>query len=127
MCLRGASEIQSEVLERLKDSDVRLYAVYLPILRGDREESVPAAITRPPDSRVSYFWDGSGEMAQAYSRVLRLPEDRPAWDVYLLFGREAEWKSEPPFPDYWMHQLGGLSPERRLNGRQFADETNRLL
>jgi len=127
MCLRGASEIQSEVLEQIRDPDVHVYAVYLPILRGDREESVPTAITRLPDSRASYFWDGSGEMAHAYSRVLRLPAGRPAWDVYLLFGREADWKSEPPVPNYWMHQLGGLSSERRLDGRQFADETSRLL
>jgi len=33
----------------------------------------------------------------------------------------------PPAPDYWMHQLGGGAPERRLDGDKFAEETNELL
>ncbi len=43
-CLRGASEIQSKVLEKIKDSDMRVYVIYLPILKMDREESVPSAM-----------------------------------------------------------------------------------
>src|SRR5437868_3664991 len=107
MCLRGASEIQSKVLEQIGSDDVRVYAVYLPILRGDEESSVPSAMKRLTDSRVSFFWDAQGETAQSYARVLKLPAGQPAWDVYLLFNRDAEWKNDLPAPDYWMHQLGG--------------------
>lgn len=28
-----------------------------------------------------------------------------AWDGYLLFPPEIEWKDKPPEPSYWMHQL----------------------
>lgn len=127
MCLRGASEIQNRALEQVKSQDVRVYAVYLPILRGDREESVPDAMKRLPDTRVSFYWDGDGRLAQDYSRVLQLPAGQPAWDVYPAFNRDAEWKGEPPAPDYWMHQLGGQPPERRLDGDRFAAEVNHLL
>ena len=127
MCIRGASEIQSKVLEQIKNPDVRVYAVYLPILRGDAEDTVPAAMKKLPDPRVSYFWDGKGELAGSYTKVLQLPKGLVAWDVYLAFNREAEWKTDPPAPDYWMHQLGGLSQERRLDGQKFAEETNKLL
>lgn len=127
MCLRGASEVQSKVLEKIKDPDVRVYAVYLPILRGDAEGSVTDATKRLPDGRVSYFWDGKGETGQSYSRVLRLGPGQPAWDVYMVFNRGAQWASDPPAPDYWMHQLGGVDPERRLDGDKFAGETNKLL
>lgn len=106
---------------------MRVYAVYLPILRGDAEASVPSAIKRLPDSRVSFFWDERGEAGQSYSRVLRLAAGQPAWDVYMLFDRNAEWKSEPPVPAYWMHQLGGVAPERRLDGTRFAEEINKIL
>jgi|SRR5215207_3546522 len=128
MCLRGASEIQSKVLEQIKNEDVRVYAVYLPILQGDEESTVPLATKRLPDNRVSFYWDGKGELAQSYTPVLQLRKGRPAWDVYLAFNRDAEWKNDsPPAPDYWMHQLGGVVPERRLDGTRFADETNKLL
>jgi len=127
MCIRGASEIQSKVLEKIKNPDVRVYAVYLPILRGDAESNVTDATKRLPDERVSYFWDGKGEMAQSYASVLKLPAGYVAWDVYMVFNRDAEWKAEPPAPDYWMHQLGGVMPEHRLDGDKFAEETNKLL
>ena len=127
MCIRGASEIQSKVLEKIKNPDVRVYAVYLPILRGDSESSVTTATKRLPDKRVSYFWDGNGEMAKSYAPVLNLPAGYVAWDVYMVFNKDAKWTTGPPAPDYWMHQLGGVMPERRLDGDKFADETTKLL
>jgi len=126
-CLRGASEIQSKVLEKIKDSDMRVYVIYLPILKMDREESVPSAMKQLQDKRVSFFWDRNGELAHSYSRVLQLPARQPAWDVYLLFNRDDAWKADVPAPDYWMAQLSGISSERRLDGNKFADETSKLL
>jgi hypothetical protein len=127
MCIRGASEIETKVLEQIKDPNIRVYAVYLPMLRGDAADTVPAAMDELPDERVSFFWDANGKQAQTYAPVLQLPKGQVAWDVYLLFNKDAEWKDQPPGPDYWMHQLGGVAPERRLNGKPFADETNKLL
>lgn len=127
MCLRGASEIQSKVLEQVKSSDLRVYSVYVPILRSDDEASVPAAIERLPDPRVVFFWDGKGVLAESYSTVLQLRAGQPAWDVYMLFDGEAEWDAEPPAPAYWMHQLGGVAPERKLNGDILASEIKRIL
>lgn len=127
MCLRGASEIKSKVLEQVKNSDLLVYTVYVPILRGDDEASVPSAINRLPDSRVVFFWDGKGELAQSYSTVLKLKTGQPAWDVYMVFDREAEWKAETPTPKYWMHQLGGVAPDRRLNGDTLANEIKKIL
>jgi len=116
------------VLEKIQAPDMRIYAVYLPILGGDQESSVPSAIKRIPDRRVSYFWDGKGDLGQGYSRILRLPEGQTAWDVYLVFDRDVEWKNEsPPVPNSWMHQLPDVSPERRLDGDRLAAEINKLL
>jgi hypothetical protein len=91
MCLRGASEIQSKVLEQIGSEDVRVYAVYLPILRGDEESTVPSAIKKLSDNRVSFYWDGKGELGQSYAPVLQLRKGQPAWDVYMAFNRDAEW------------------------------------
>jgi hypothetical protein len=86
---------------------------------------VEAATLRLPDERVSHFWDSEGILVKDYARILKLG-DRPAWDVFLLFGRDVEWKTEPPTPDYWMHQLK-LAPARRLDGNQLATEIAELL
>jgi hypothetical protein len=113
------------VVEQIKSPDVRVYAVWVPILVSDVKMSVPRATNRLPDERVSHYWDSDGEMVRAYSRILQLG-DKPAWDVYFVFDRNAEWGSEPPAPVYWMDQLG-IAPERRLDGNKLAAEVNRLL
>ncbi len=101
--------------------------MYVPILESDNEASIPSAVKRLPDSRVAFYWDAKGELTKGYSRVLQLGEDRPAWDVYLVFDRSAEWKTEPAAPNSWMHQLRGVSADRRLNGETLATELEKLL
>lgn len=66
---------------------------------------------RLPDKRVSYFWDGKGELGKSFSAVLHLGQ--PAWDLYLAFNRDAEWKKKPPVPAYWIHQTSA-QPEHRF-------------
>ena len=104
---------------------MRVYVVWVPSLPADKEDRVPAATARIPDERASHYWDAGGELKKAYQRLMKMEE--PAWDVYYAYGRGAEWKGDPPVPDYWMHQLGGLPPERRLDGIKLAEEMNRLL
>lgn len=115
------------MLEQVKNSDLQVYSVYVPILGSDNEASVASAMQRLPDSRVVFYWDAKGELTQGYARVLQLGEGRPAWDVYLVFDRTAEWKAEPPAPSYWMHQLRGVSAERRLDGDALAAEIKKLI
>jgi len=126
MCVGGASVVQKQVLDTVKSPDVRVYAVWVPILDSDGETTVGRASTRLPDSRVTRYWDGKGELVKSFARVLALGE-RPAWDVYMLYGPEAEWKSDPPMPDSWMHQLRGVDESRRLNGETLAAELAALV
>jgi hypothetical protein len=118
------------VLDKIKDPELRVYVVYLPILGGDQESSVSSATKQIPDGRVSYFWDSKGELGQGYSRVLQVPEGKTAWDVYLVFDRNPEWKESAPVPNYWMHQLWALwdvAPERRFDADKLAGEVKRFL
>jgi hypothetical protein len=115
------------VLDQLKAHDLRVYTVWVPILWSDWRVAVSRATTRLPDERVSHFWDAEGALVKAYSRILQLPGSRPAWDVYLLFGRDTEWKDEPPTPQDWMHQLPRAPAERGLDGNRLAAEAGRLL
>ena len=111
----------------MKGADLRVYAVWVPILRTDVRLTVPRATTRLPDERVSHYWDAEGELAKAYSRLLRLPDSLPAWDVYLVFDRDARWDAEPPPPTHWMHQLPVGPPAQRLDANRLAGEVGKLL
>ncbi len=114
------------MLNQIKDSDLQVYAVWVPSLPADKEEKVPFATTKLSDERVSHFWDGEGKLKEAYQSVTKI--DKPAWDVYYVYGRSAEWKGElPPAPDYWMHQLNGLPKEQMLNGETLAEEIKKLI
>ena len=90
----------------------------------DSKRSVPQATKRFDDDRVSQYWDSKAEMTSAYSSVLKV--DQPAWDVYLLFDRDAEWKEQAPQPVFWMDQLG-LEHGTPFDGRKLAQEMRVLL
>jgi hypothetical protein len=114
------------VLGKIDSKDVRVYVVWVRSLPADKEDKVPAATTKILDERASHFWDGDGKLKIAYQRLMKMSE--PAWDVYYVYGRKAEWKGElPPAPDYYMHQLRSLPPELMLDGDKLAAEMNRLL
>lgn len=105
---------------------MRVYVVWVPSLPADNESKVPAATTKIPDERATHYWDAEGKLKTAYQRALKMKE--PAWDVYYVYGQDAEWKSElPPVPVYYMHQLRSLPAERMLDGAKLAEEISKLL
>ena len=105
---------------------MRVYVVWVPSLPPDNESRVPAATAKIPDERASHYWDAAGKLKADYQRVMKMEE--PAWDVYYVYGRDAEWKDElPPAPVYYMHQLHSLPPDRMLKGEKLAEEMNKLL
>jgi hypothetical protein len=72
--------------------------VYVPILGGDDEASVPSAMKRLPDTRVVFYWDAKVELTKSYSQVLQLGDGLAAWDVYLVFDRAAGGRRNRPPP-----------------------------
>lgn len=119
------------MLDQIKDDKVRVYSVWVPILFSDAERAVPNAMKRLPDRRVSHYWDSTDELVEAYKTILPTKREDSdeyvkAWDVYLLFSTDAEWKDQPPAPSYWMHQLP-LDPKNRLDGDALAPKMKELL
>src|ERR1700687_4257175 len=131
-CRWGASEIQKQVLETIPSKQLAVYVVWLPVLnfqdeatlqRNGRKES-----SRVADSRAIHYADPKGFAGQQYSPILNIPYHGPAWDVYLAFGADVRWDDRAPTPTGWMHQGGdALDRARRLDGRKFADEIQKLL
>lgn len=99
--------------------------MWVPSLPADNEDRVPYATARISDERAVHFWDETGSLKSAYQRVMKMEE--PAWDVYYVYGRDAEWKGDPPVPVYFQHQLRSLPPDRMLDADKLAGEMEKLL
>jgi hypothetical protein len=100
--------------------------VWTSILKSDFEIAVGRATKRLPDERVSHYWDGDGALVKAYGRVLKLEGEQTAWDVYYLYGRDVEWKDEPPAPNFMMDQVG-LPGGQPLDADKLAAELRKQL
>jgi len=103
---------------------LQVYSVWVPILWSDGKVSVPQATKRFTDERVSHYWDRNGQLVSEYGRVLQI--DGPAWDIYLLYDRDAEWKEHPPVPSFWMDQIGAAKGTP-FEGDKLAQRVRELL
>ena len=121
MCRQGASVIQTAVLDSIKDTSIRAYVVWVPVLETDQDAPDEETRSLVPDRRAAHFWDAAGILPKLFSGVLRLPTGYPAWDVYLIYPRGATWEREPPAPVYWQHQLPGVTAAPQLHGETFLE------
>ena len=95
-----------------------MYVVWSPRL-GAEEKHVASATALIPGARVTHYWDGAMAVGTAYQPLLALRQ--PAWDVWLLFDRDAVWRGDtPPRPAWWEHQLHDAPPELHLDAARFA-------
>jgi hypothetical protein len=131
-CRWGASEIEKQVLETIPSKQLAVYVVWLPVLNFQDEATLQRngqkESSRVSDSRATHYIDPNGFAGKQYSPILNIPYHGPAWDVYLAFGADVRWEDRAPAPTGWMHQGGdGMDRARRLDGRKFADEIQKLL
>lgn len=123
-CRRGFADIQS-VLKNVPDDRVRAYIVWLPMFPGDSRSWAQTRTNEFSDPRLSYYWDGGKATGEDWGKALGI--DRTAWDVYFLYGANAAWNSGTPAPDFWMHQLGGVTKAPMLNKNDFEAKLKELL
>ena len=131
-CRWGASEIEKQVLETISSNRLAVYVVWIPVLNFQDEATLQRnglkESTRVSDPRAIHYVDPNGFSGKQYSPILNIPYHGPAWDVYLAFSADIRWEDRAPTPTGWMHQGGdGMDRARRLDGRKFADEIQKLL
>ena len=119
--------MQSQVLEQQDEPSLRMYVAWVPILPDDSEEAAQASAARVGDGRASHFWDAGKALPPLFAGVLGLPEDWPAWDVYMAYPAGATWDDEPPAPAFWHHQLGDLDIAPKLDGAVFKQQLRGLM
>ncbi len=126
MCRQGASVIQAQVLDQVADASLRAYIAWVPILPDDGDAGARESSNLVTDERSSQFWDADKALPTLFAPVLGLPEDWPAWDVYLAYPAGPTWETEPPKPAFWHHQLGELDLAPKLDGDTFARQLREL-
>lgn len=94
------------------------------MLPSDAKLTVGRATKSLDDPRAMHWWDGDNILSQAYAPVLGIEGE--AWDVYLLYDKDATWGDAPPKPAYTQDQMG-ISPETQLDRTKLTAEIKKLL
>ncbi len=105
-CVKGYRYVR-KILEEVSDPRLRVYVVWEPMLSGDSRALAEKMSQKTEDARVVHqSWDGAQLSGKAWQELMGL--GGVAWDVYFLYGPEAEWgENGPATPDYWQHQGAG--------------------
>jgi hypothetical protein len=102
--------------------------VWIEMLPEDRGANVSALAGHMCDPRIQWFHDPRRRAGRAIAASLGA-KSQVAWDVYLFFDADAEWKNQPPAPRQWAHQLSDTwaDPTRHHFGDRLEPELGRLL
>lgn len=84
--------MQNQLLAQYPSEQLRVYAVWLPMLWGDARHRWNG--NTMPDVRVIHFWDGDLQVGQWFAQEVDGYEGI-AWDVYYLYGPDATWDTIP--------------------------------
>jgi hypothetical protein len=125
---QGARAVLRVVSGEGRDIPLAVMMVWVDMLRADAKADIGAVAAGMDDPRVRSFHDPVGRASKAIAAALGA-EGQRAWDVYLFYGPEAEWKERPPAPRGWVHQLsdGWADPDRHRHGDRLEPELAALL
>jgi len=100
------------VLEKLPAKNLRVYVVWMPVLGKDDEAAAALAAATMTDPRVRHFWNPDMSIGHEASRAMGVQEQLdPAWDVFVMYGKEAAWKGPGmPAPSGWLHRVAEQDP-----------------
>ena len=123
MCRYGHGVVRG-TFEEFATESLRGFVVFLPMLKGDDEDTTIAQSNTLHDKRVVQVWDSERQMGDLVAESLMLT--KTAWDIYLVYPPEARWEEEvPPPPTFWMHQLSpdhGIGNAPALEPERFSQE-----
>jgi hypothetical protein len=126
--LHGARAVHQLLVKEAPNASLAAMIVWVEMLPEDKDADLTALSDHMYDPRVRWFHDPLRRAGKAIATALGAP-DKTAWDVYLFFDRDVQWKGGPPQPRGWTHQLGDTwaDPDRYRAGEQLSVELASLL
>ncbi|HEX2445006.1 MAG TPA: hypothetical protein VHJ77_13755 [Vicinamibacterales bacterium] len=101
--MRGASATQ-DVLDEYPEQKVKVFSVWLPILRSDQGPPGRSALGRLSDDRASHYWDPDKLVAARLARDARSPQpvqeccvrSGTLWDIAAVYPPGVLWTDRLP-------------------------------
>lgn len=84
--------MQQEILETFSEAKLSVFAIWLPMLAGDRRSAWDPDLM--PDPRVQHYWD-ENRVVGRYFTDKGASFGGIAWDIYFLYGPGASWTDLP--------------------------------
>jgi len=131
-CLRGLADIDDALLAGTQDQRLRVFIVHEPVIGGTADK-IRGAASLLHNPNVRHYWNAGGGFGGVLGQAVGLKRDgRPvyAWDVWLIYGPDAEWgDAGPPVPLHLMYQLAPVQNPgfKFLDSKVFAQEVRVLL
>jgi hypothetical protein len=131
-CLRGLADLDDALLAGTQDPRLQVFVVHEPVIGGtaDRIRGAAGLLHNP---HVHHYWNASGGFGRLLGQAVGLKRDGQdvyAWDVWMIYGPDAEWgDAGPPQPLRLMHQLPPLQNPAYtyLDSKAFAQDVRAQL
>lgn len=123
VCLEGTSKVEA-VLERNPSTNLRVFAVWEPMLPTDWRRPSSAVLGRLSDPRVVQIWDSKRVIAGLVEKgaVGRHPScctrNGAWWDVIAAYPPESKWTVSAPAPTLLNGTIERTSPELEAELKQ---------
>lgn len=114
--MAGARAVR-KLIEHQSEDRLDVFVVWLPMLPSDDLQEATEAARLFEGTRAQHFWDGEQALARLVGRSVPIEPAVAAWDIYLVYDRDAVLGERAPAPMEWVHQLGRVAPERYVGGR----------
>jgi hypothetical protein len=110
VCVAGTRWVQTELLEKYPNANLRVYAVWFSMMPADARSKWSSTLLI--DGRVSHRWDEGKVVGRWFARRTAAIKSQLAagsawsdgeilWDAYLLYGADARWDDEPSGLIHW--------------------------
>jgi len=120
---KGARAVHENVFANFPAADISASIVWIPILAEDTYDAALPSVTFLNDSRIQHFYDHRKATGKSIADSVGWAGNI-AWDIYLFYRPDAEWRQTPPKPAYWMHQLtdGWATRDKYRTGDDLKNE-----
>ena len=93
-----------DVTDEYPEQKVKVFGVWLPILRSDRGPPGRSALNRLSDARASHYWDPDKLVSARLARDARRPQpvqeccvrNGTLWDIAAVYPPGAKWTDRLP-------------------------------
>lgn len=90
-CVQNADRLYNSVRPWAEEHDAEIFMIWGSVLPPDTELRCSQRVEEFPSPRIHHYWDDSGRTTRAFGRMLDLPRNGDAYDVFFAYGPEATW------------------------------------